>query len=169
MLETVTMAGPLAELVPDTSQKSFHHRAYVDWDEMGNSYLFSYGTLVMVANNQNHGFYRVWDGYSATTAKHVKAFVASIDIPNRWYARYRGKDGNLHAARGSEIASKAIFTSIPCVDHRIECVDGSVFFANRANVERYLNAFDVYDVRKLPFYRKELRERCEKSLAPQYL
>ncbi|WP_418777043.1 hypothetical protein [Holdemanella biformis] len=53
------------ELKPITSQKSFYGKAVVQVDDDGNETLYSYGTPIIK---------KLWDGWTATTGKHIKAF-----------------------------------------------------------------------------------------------
>lgn len=64
------------ELKP-VSQKSFYGRAYVYVADDGTETLYSYGTPV-ARRKANGAYERLWGGYSATTAKHVKAFGWNI-------------------------------------------------------------------------------------------
>ena len=41
--------------------------------EHGNLVLFSYNTKIMVQDVYGN-FYRIWDGWTNTTGKHIKAF-----------------------------------------------------------------------------------------------
>ena len=69
------------ELKPiyDENRKSYYKKAYVHIDQDGNYYLESYGTMVFGINN--HGEYeKYWDGYSATTMKHIKEFIFQYHI-----------------------------------------------------------------------------------------
>lgn len=51
--------------------KSFYCKAEVEVDEHSET-LYSYGTPIMIKTPC--GFYRIWDGYSQTTGRHIKAF-----------------------------------------------------------------------------------------------
>ena len=59
------------ELVPKDSHKSFYGKAVVYVFE-GCEYLHSYGTLIM--SRDSGVLTRHWDGWSATTGRHIKAF-----------------------------------------------------------------------------------------------
>lgn len=57
------------------SRKSFYGKAKVI--HRGNSYyLYSYDTLVAVWDGTMH---RKWDGYSATTARHINEFARQYE------------------------------------------------------------------------------------------
>lgn len=59
------------ELVPNDSHKSFYGKAKVITDGI-TEYLYSYNTPIMALY---HGvYYRLWDGWTATTGRHIKAF-----------------------------------------------------------------------------------------------
>ena len=60
------------ELKPNGSQKSFYGKATVIINKAGDSVLKSYNTIVCGIIGGR--FVRFWDGYSATTAKHIHAF-----------------------------------------------------------------------------------------------
>ena len=60
------------ELTPKNGQKSFYGKAFVIYNE-GVKYLGSYNTIV--ASIQPDGTVkRHWDGWSATTGKHLRSF-----------------------------------------------------------------------------------------------
>ena len=60
------------ELLPDDSHKSFYGKANVIVTDEG-EYLRSYNTIVMFRDNDGN-YYRTWNGWSATTGRHIKAF-----------------------------------------------------------------------------------------------
>ena len=55
------------------NQKSFYGKAFIMIDEDGTKKLYSYGTLIMT-EDINGNYTRLWDGWSQTTGKHIKAF-----------------------------------------------------------------------------------------------
>lgn len=59
------------ELKPTDSHKSFYGKAHVEV-ENGIEILTSYTTRV--AAKYNGRVYRLWDGWSATTGRHISAF-----------------------------------------------------------------------------------------------
>lgn len=61
------------ELKPITSQKSFYGKAVVLVDDDGNETLYSYNTPI-IKRLVNGSLVRLWDGWTATTGKHIKAF-----------------------------------------------------------------------------------------------
>lgn len=61
------------KLEPCTSQKSFYGKAQVLADKNGNESLRSYDTIVVVRTVDGM-LHRTWDGWSATTGKHLRAF-----------------------------------------------------------------------------------------------
>ena len=65
-------------LIPNDNHKSFYGKAVVREFEHG-SVLMSYGTPV-VAVDKSGKIHRLWDGYSATTMRHVNAFMADMKI-----------------------------------------------------------------------------------------
>ena len=67
------------ELLPNDNHKSFYGKAVVREFEHG-SVLMSYGTPV-VAVDKSGKIHRLWSGYSATTMRHVNAFMANMNIP----------------------------------------------------------------------------------------
>lgn len=64
------------ELIPNDGHKSFYHKAQVT--DFGNGeavlYSYSYGTPV-IKRTSGGEFKRLWPGYSATTMRHISAFV----------------------------------------------------------------------------------------------
>lgn len=63
----------LYELKPTNGQKSFYGKAIVYHYEDGTKFLWSYDTQIMYIL-PNGKMYRTWDGWTATTGKHIKAF-----------------------------------------------------------------------------------------------
>lgn len=61
------------ELTPTNGQKSFYGKARVEILENGTRVLKSYNTNIMLIF-PNGSMYRLWDDWSATTGKHIKAF-----------------------------------------------------------------------------------------------
>ena len=63
------------ELRPNGSHKSFYKKAFVEeWDN-GDKRLFSYGTQVCIITGEGDVI-RTWRGWSATTQRHVNAFLS---------------------------------------------------------------------------------------------
>lgn len=60
------------ELTP-TNRKSFYGKAIVVMDKTGNKTLYSYNTPIITRTNSGE-LVRLWDGWSATTGRHIKAF-----------------------------------------------------------------------------------------------
>ena len=61
------------ELMPDTKQKSFYGKARVIIDDNGTETLFSYDTAI-IRKTPEGKLIRLWDDWSATTGKHIKAY-----------------------------------------------------------------------------------------------
>lgn len=61
------------ELTPDDGRKSFYGKAVVEIDNEGSETLYSYGTRI-VTKCTNGEIVKHWDGWSATTGRHIKAF-----------------------------------------------------------------------------------------------
>lgn len=61
------------ELSPDDNRKSFYGKATVIIDDNGTETLFSYG-IPIISRDINGKLKRIWDGWSATTGRHIKAF-----------------------------------------------------------------------------------------------
>lgn len=64
----------VSELLPVGAQKNFNHRAHILQDAAGTLQLLSYETIVASFDPQTKEFKKLWDGYSATTQKHINAF-----------------------------------------------------------------------------------------------
>lgn len=62
------------ELKPDDSHKSFYGKAFVEVDDSGMETLFSYNTPI-IRKAPNGAMKRLWDGWSATTGRHIRAFA----------------------------------------------------------------------------------------------
>lgn len=65
----------IRELLPNDSHKSFYGKARVitDWDAR-TEILVSYTTEVMKRDIDTGELTRLWDGWSATTGRHINAF-----------------------------------------------------------------------------------------------
>jgi hypothetical protein len=61
------------ELQPIGSVKSFYRKAIVIIDDDGNETLKSYDTEV-IRRDKDGTLHRLWDDWSATTGRHIKAF-----------------------------------------------------------------------------------------------
>ena len=66
------------DLIPANNQKSFYGKAKVIVTAKG-LYLKSYDTFVAFVDKKKN-FYRLWDGYSATTAKHIHSFRIRLGL-----------------------------------------------------------------------------------------
>lgn len=62
------------ELTPHDSHKSFYGKALVIELENGDELLQSYSTIVLIKKPDGK-LIRTWDGYSATTGRHIASFV----------------------------------------------------------------------------------------------
>ena len=60
-------------LGPCDSRKSFYNKAFVERDNNGVLTLYSYNTPVLSYNRGK--FTRLWFSWSATTQRHINAFV----------------------------------------------------------------------------------------------
>ena len=75
------------EREPTNCRKSFYGKCYVE-EKDGVHKLYSYDTLVM-SMDADKNLHRYWDGESATTMAHIRAFVYEVlgieDFPiQRW-------------------------------------------------------------------------------------
>ena len=66
-------------LIPNDSHKSFYGKARVTEFDNGSAILTSYETVVCSVDTSGN-FHRHWGGYSATTMRHVNAFLALYGI-----------------------------------------------------------------------------------------
>ena len=66
-------------LSPTDGRKSFYGKAKAIDYENGTVKLQSYSTIV--AKIEEGVFYRLWGGFSATTMRHVNAFIRKYDLP----------------------------------------------------------------------------------------
>ena len=60
-------------LLPTNGQKSFYNKAIVQIADDGTETLLSYGTLI-ARKTKDGKITRLWDEWSATTGRHIKAF-----------------------------------------------------------------------------------------------
>ena len=67
------------ELKPTGSRKSFYGKAIVIEKNNGETVLQSYDTDVCKITKSGE-FVRLWDGYSATTMRHVNSFLQLFNI-----------------------------------------------------------------------------------------
>ena len=61
------------ELMLNDGCKSFYGKAIVEIDNEGSETLYSYGTPILTKRT-NGEMVKHWDGWSATTGRHIKAF-----------------------------------------------------------------------------------------------
>lgn len=61
------------ELTPTDGRKSFYGKAVVQIEENGTETLYSYNTPI-IKRFVSGEMVRLWDGWSATTGRHIKAF-----------------------------------------------------------------------------------------------
>ena len=61
------------ELRPTNGQKSFYGKALVKRNDDGSETLYSYGTAIIKQTAAGE-LVRLWDGWSATTGRHIKSF-----------------------------------------------------------------------------------------------
>lgn len=61
------------ELKPNDGCKSFYGKATVVIDDNGTETLYSYGTPI-ISRETNGELKKIWDSWSATTGRHIKAF-----------------------------------------------------------------------------------------------
>ena len=61
------------ELIPNDGRKSFYGKAVVEVADDGSETLYSYGTPIIKKTAAGE-LVKLWDGWSATTERHVKAF-----------------------------------------------------------------------------------------------
>lgn len=61
------------ELIPTDGRKSFYGKAVVVVEDNGTETLYSYGTPI-VKRLVSGELMKMWDGWTATTGRHIKAF-----------------------------------------------------------------------------------------------
>ena len=67
------------------TQQSFYGKAHYTYSNDGQVvYLKSYTQIVAVYVRATRKLYRTWDGYSATTLRHVNAFLAECNARTDW-------------------------------------------------------------------------------------
>lgn len=74
------METKIFELSCTDNRKSFYGKAKVIITPEGVKRLLSYNTIVCEIDS-NGNFRRLWDGYSVTTMRHIKAFTDLYNIP----------------------------------------------------------------------------------------
>lgn len=70
--QLVPLAMNKYHLIPKDNHKSFYGKAVVVSDGGGCEFLESYGTLIM--SRRDGVLLRHWDGWTATTGRHIRAF-----------------------------------------------------------------------------------------------
>lgn len=61
------------KLIPTDERKSFYGKAVVVVEDNGTETLYSYGTPI-VKRLVSGELVKMWDGWTATTGRHIKAF-----------------------------------------------------------------------------------------------
>lgn len=61
------------ELIPNDGRKSFYGKAVVEVANDGTETLYSYNTAIIKRTAAGE-LVKLWDGWSATTGRHIKAF-----------------------------------------------------------------------------------------------
>lgn len=82
------MENKLFELSCTGNRKSFYGKAKVIITPGGVKRLLSYDTVVCEIDNAGN-FRRLWSGYSATTMRHINAFIDLYGIPGGGAAWWR--------------------------------------------------------------------------------
>lgn len=78
-----------------TLQKDYYGKAMVITDDNGTVSLKSYDTIV--CRIENGKFIKMWDGWSATTMKHIKDFCKEFGIEfgnKKWWCDLECESGN---------------------------------------------------------------------------
>ena len=65
------------ELSPNNGHKSFYGKAVVIIGDDGSETLYSYGTPIIKKTAAGE-LVKLWDGWSATTGRHINAFCVLI-------------------------------------------------------------------------------------------
>lgn len=79
--EEIPTKERIFQLSPNDSHKSFYGKAWVKECSNGEKLLQSYNTVVCMIDAQGH-FKRLWHGWSATTQRHINAFLAFYGLQN---------------------------------------------------------------------------------------
>lgn len=61
------------ELIPNDGRKSFYGKAVVEVADDGSETLYSYNTAIIKRTAAGE-LVKLWDGWSATTGRHISAF-----------------------------------------------------------------------------------------------
>lgn len=81
----------MKELIPNQFDgcKSFYGKAYYLALGAGVFMLYSYGTPVaaVFADTPRPIVRKVWDGWAATTARHIKSFLVRFGAPNAYKSK----------------------------------------------------------------------------------
>lgn len=75
-LMLIGKATKTEKLIPNDSHKSFYGKARVEYHKLNgieSEVLISYTTPVLIRIGDQ--LYRTWDGWSATTGRHIRAFA----------------------------------------------------------------------------------------------
>lgn len=68
----------IKQLCPTDGRKSFYGKARILQTEEGYKFLKSYNTVV--CGYVNGSLQRYWDGYSATTMRHINSFLDAVGM-----------------------------------------------------------------------------------------
>ena len=82
--------------IPSDGRKSFYEKAKVKLYTDGTSILYSYDTKI-IYKDENGQYWRLWDGWSATTGRHIKSFCGMNkkqyeSLPLRYFKLYELED-----------------------------------------------------------------------------
>lgn len=72
--------GNICELIPVRGRKSFYGKCKAI-EKDGYSACLSYSTIVCMKTKSGK-FKRLWDGYSATTMRHIDSFCSHVGFPS---------------------------------------------------------------------------------------
>lgn len=89
-----------------TLQKSYYGKAKVIYNDDGSVGLKSYDTIVCMIKDGD--FVKLWDGYSATTMKHINDFRMMFNLPTlnkKGWDKLSEKNGNVFEQYKIEVSN----------------------------------------------------------------
>ena len=78
-MANIMVNGRVFDLTPTDGRKSFYGKAKVVVSNNGTATLYSYNTEICRVNNGR--LEKIWNGWTATTGRHIAAFCNAYGIP----------------------------------------------------------------------------------------
>ena len=118
--------GFRTELIPNNGRKSFYGKAVVDTLDDGSQVLYSYNTPI-IKKYPNGELKRLYDGWSATTGNHIKAFCG-LDKKGFLNLEYEQFNESLNKGRKLKESKHSLKESV--TDDYLDLVDSLAEYAS---------------------------------------